>query len=154
MRSLYLSAILLVAMCIPASASGSLSCTIESKKVELSLEGSFSHGVGEGLVNAGGTLALHSDTVRTSKVTLERENVTQYWLSGPDLKLRLYHEPTEGEHEEIDIVIETKVPKGSDSDETTYKGTFVATLRGPLPPGGSEGKTETAKGSALCSVGY
>lgn len=143
---------LAVAFPVPAAATGGIGCIVEDSRLVLHLEGSFSHGTGGALVHAGGTaevrLAGTPATLRTSP--LERGHVTQYWLSGKELKLVVYRETDAGSHGSIEITIKTR---RASKDETIYAGSYqlrVETMEGVT---GSEAHRLEARGKVSCSVG-
>ena len=85
-----------------------------------------------------------------SKLPLELEHLTQRWLYGKDLKLRLYHErPGAGLHGTLELIVEAKQAQ---RDETEFRGTYVLIVY-HIPAEGADGKTITLRGRAACSVG-
>ena len=93
-RTLALLGSMLVAWAGPALATAGFSCSIADKAVKFSAEGVLSRGAGEGVMNFGGKIEVLGkgapDDLRT--VDLEREHLTQSWLHGKDIKLRMYRE--------------------------------------------------------------
>lgn len=135
---------------LPADATGSIACTVADKSLELTVEGAVSSGTGAALVNAGGILSvrLAGTPAPASSLTLTRENVTQFWLDGSVLKLRLWRDI--GSDVEADIVIEAR---RSPRDETEYPGTYRLELTLPPLPGAGEARFLKAKGKIACSGG-
>ena len=137
-----------------AQASAGLSCSVEDKTLKLEVEGAFSRGVGEGVSNFGGKLEVLAKTTPDDfrSVDLEREHLTQTWINGRDLKLRMYRE-REGNaapHGYVELVVETRQ---SPRDELEYAGSYVLTVFHLKSEQDSEGKTFTARGKAKCSAG-
>jgi hypothetical protein len=82
--------------------------------------------------------------------TFERGEITQYWLGGQNLKLRLYRETAVEPHETLDIVIDVR-SKG-DPDAIDYKGSYSASASSMAGVAAGEPKTVTFKGRASCQV--
>jgi hypothetical protein len=137
-----------------AQASAGFSCSVEDKALKVGVEGAFSRGVGEGVINFAGKLEVLAkatpDDLRN--VDLEREHLTQTWINGRDLKLRMYRERTGNAlpHGYVELVMETRQ---SARDELEYAGTYVLTVHHLASEQDSEGKTFTARGKARCSAG-
>ena len=126
----------------------------EDKTLKLSVEGAFSRGVGEGVINFGGRIEVLAKTTPDDfrSVDLEREHLTQTWINGRDLKLRMYRE-REGNaapHGYIELLLETRQ---SSRDELEYTGSYVLTVFHLKSGQDSEGKTLSARGKAKCSAG-
>jgi len=151
MRSIFLAAAFLALAILPAQATGAISCTIEDKSLDLSFEGIFSHGVGEGLTDVRGELKAKVDLLANIKsATLERRDVTQFWMFERSLQLRIYRESAGEPHETLDLVIETIQDR---KDEMSYSGTYKGTASHFDQKTGPEAKTKTFKGRVSCSVG-
>ena len=136
-----------------AHATGGFSCSIEDKAVKLSVEGLFTRGMGEPVLNFGGNIEVLSKQVPADLRTFElgRNNLAQTWLHGKDIKLKIYQE-LEGNapHGSVEVVIETRqTPR----DELEYAGTYVLNVFYMAPEPGGDGKTFTAHGRASCSAG-
>jgi hypothetical protein len=136
-----------------AQASAGFSYGIEDNVLKLSVEGAFSRGIGEGVINFGGKLEVLAkatpDDLRN--LDLERENLTQTWINGRDLKLRMYRERTgSAPHGYVELVVETRQ---SARDELEYAGTYVLTVHHLTTEQDSEGRTFTVRGKARCSAG-
>ncbi len=58
--------------------------------------------------------------------TLQRPDVTQFWMTGRDLKLRLYRDSTASPGESVEIIMEATGRSGDEG--TAYRGTFKAIL--------------------------
>jgi hypothetical protein len=137
-----------------AEASAGLACSIEDKKLKLSVEGAVSRGVGEGVINFGGKLEVLAKATPDDfrSVDLEREQLTQAWIWGRELKLRMYRERTgSAPHGYVELVLETR--QTGTRDELEYAGSYVLTVFHLKSEQDSEGKTFTARGKAKCSVG-
>ena len=136
-----------------AQASAAFSCSIEDKALKLAVEGAFSRGVGEGVINFGGKLEVLAKATPADlrNIDLEREHLTQTWINGRDLKLRMYRERTgSAPHGYVELVVETRQ---SPRDELEYAGSYVLTVHHLTSEQDSEGKTFTARGKARCSAG-
>lgn len=141
---------------LPAStafASGSLDCSIDDKAVSMSVEGIFSHGLGEALMSLNGTLELRGagapDALR--KAEIERSHAVQYWLHGQELRLRLYGEKDAGGvNSSFDLAITTR-SKSKDAPE--FSGTYVLVVTHFDAKAGPEAKTSRSTGKASCSAG-
>lgn len=154
MRSLILALSFVPLMALPSHASGSISCSIEDKSVTLSFEAVFSHGLGEGLVNISGELKaaeVLTPALETGPIT--QEDVKQYWMYGPDLKLRIYRESKGEPHETIEIVIETTQDNPKEPDDGAYSGKYTGSVFRMDEKAGPEGTSKTVKGDVTCSVG-
>ena len=137
----------------PAWASGGFSCTVEDKALKASVEGAYSRGVGEGVINFGGRIEVLAKAAPEDfrSIELEREHLTQTWIHGRDLKLRMYRERQgSAPHGYVDLVVETRQ---SPKDELEYAGTFALTVFHVVSEKDSEGKTFTVRGKATCSAG-
>lgn len=136
----------------PAFASASLSCSISDKSLQLEMGGVISHGVGAGLISAEGesksNIAILTGTMKS--ITFDRDQITQYWLSGQVLKLRIYSESEGSPHESLDLEIEARQKGGIDSP--TFPGTYTATATSMAGVTGSEAKSVTVKGKISCHV--
>jgi hypothetical protein len=136
-----------------AQASAGFSCSIEDKALKLGVEGAFSRGVGEGVINFGGKLEVLAKATPEDfrNVDLERENLTQTWINGRDFKLRMYRERTgSAPHGYVELVVETRQ---SSRDELEYAGSYVLTVHHLASEQDGEGKTVTVRGKARCSAG-
>jgi hypothetical protein len=136
-----------------AQATAGFSCSIEDMTLKVSVEGAFSRGVGEGVINFGGKLEVLAKAAPEDlrSLDLERENLTQTWINGRDLKLRMYRERTGSmPHGYVELVVETRQTA---RDELEYAGTYVLTVHHLASEQDSEGKTFTARGKMRCSAG-
>lgn len=145
-------ALVAVVSAAPASATASLSCSIDDKSLKLEVTGIASHGFGEVLTNFDGTaeVRLRGGPDALKSLMLERSSVTQYWLDGPLFKLRLYSETSGSSHSSVEIVIEAR---RYGRDETDYPGTYRLEF---VSAGSGSGPSTTpvrAKGKVSCSVG-
>ena len=154
MRSLgmaWLAALLLLGV-TPVLASSSLSCHFNDRNLKFGAEATFSHGVGEGFVSFGATLEVLAKGTPDDLLTLDLglEHLTQRWLYGKELKLRLYRERKRAApHGYVELVIETKQ---TGRQPPVYGGSYVLTVH-HLPAGKAEGKTLTLRGRATCAGG-
>lgn len=143
------AAALLAAGAAPASASGSFGCTVDDAAVAFTAEGVFSHGMGEVFSNFRAELTLKpkGQAKAVGPLALDGEALAHHWMSGGELKLRLYHEAAGESQASIDLVVETR---RRPSDETTFTGRYRLTLSGA---GAADGKERVLKGRITCSVG-
>ncbi len=152
MRKILLTLTTLLLGAAPVLATGGLSCTFKDRNVSFDAEATFSRGVGEGFVSFSSKLEVLAKAMPDDlrKLQLELEHLTQRWLYGKELKLRLYHERSgPGLHGYVEMVVETKQ---SAKEETDYRGTYVLTAY-HIPSEGADGKTITLRGRAACSLG-
>lgn len=138
----------------PAHATASLSCSFRDATLALEVEGTISRGVGEGVMNFGGTLEILAKAAaipaNLRKTEFDLSHLTQRWLYGTEVKLRLYRERGENEpHGYVELIVETKrVPR----EESSYRGTYVLIVYDVPAAQGAEAKTVTLRGRAACSV--
>ncbi|OJF90358.1 hypothetical protein [Pararhizobium antarcticum] len=136
----------------PAFATGGFSCRIDDPVLSLDVESGFSHGMGDGLLNFGGTIEMRDrfapETLR--KVTLDPTHLPHHWLYADSLKLRIYAETDKGAFASLDLVIETSAKGG---DEGTYAGDYRLTLYRVEPPAGAADPQVVKTGKVACLVG-
>ncbi len=136
----------------PALASVGLSCSIADKALNVTLDGTISRGVGEGLITVQGdakaNIGILSGEMRA--FTFDRGAITQYWLGRQDLKLRIYRETAGEPHETLDIVIDVK-SKG-DPDGIDYEGSYSASASSMAGVVTGEAKAVAFKGRVSCQV--
>ncbi len=152
MRLVPIAAVLAILSAGPAFASGGFSCTVDDKVLSLDAESAFSHGLGEGLLNFHGTAEIRDpfapDSLR--KVKLEPGHLPHHWLSGNELKLRIYSETTDGPFASFDLTVETT---SSEADDPSYNGTYRLQIYRAEAPAGSDEQQVIRTGTAECSVG-
>lgn len=151
MRNAVCGLALLFLSTAPALATGSAACSFSDRNLRFFAEAAFSRGNGEGIMNFGGTLEV---LVKESpedfrSVPLTMGHLTQRWLYGKELKLRLYHERTGEPHAYVELIIETKQ---QGRDETELQGSYILNVY-QIPPGAALGRILTVRGRASCSVG-
>lgn len=134
-----------------AHASAGLSCEASDKAVKLALEAGLSRGVGDDFFSFKGELDILAPGAPKDfrKVVFEKEHLTQRWLDGRNLKLRIYRERAGELHGYVDIVIEAW-PRKDEEDE--FRGGYVLTIF-DIPKAGADGKTTVLKGRVTCSSG-
>lgn len=132
-----------------ATASGGLSCTVESNQLAISLDGGVSRGMGGALFNFAGKLEIKSPGVGEDlRVTeFSREHVAQYWLDGEVLKLRLYREREDGPHGYVEVLVETAL-----GDERSGEGEYLVTVYDMTNAVNSEVEPARFTGPIGCSV--
>jgi len=149
MRSLGFGiAVLLLAT--PAYATASLSCSADDRSLRFSAEGIVSHGVGETVAQFAGELEVRLKDAPPGlrKLPLALEHLTQRWLHGREVKLRLFRE-REG-HGSVELIVETR---RAGKDETEFSGSYVLTVSGEDAAPGAPARTLKARGRASCSLG-
>jgi len=150
-RPILIAAALLAGLA-EAQATAGLNCSAEDKSIRFSADAVLSRGAGEGFVSFRGELKVLAkaapDDFRT--VTLASEHLTQRWLHGNELKLRIYREREgKGPFGYLDLVLNTR----GAGDEINYRGTYALTIYHLTPDDASEGKTIKARGRVSCSIG-
>ena len=154
MRRLLVAFALSVLAIAPAHATASLSCSFGDANLALEVEGTISRGVGEGVMNFGGTLEIKAQAAaipeNLRKTEFDLSHLTQRWLYGTEVKLRLYRERGENEpHGYVELIIETKrAPRA----ESSYRGSYLLIIYDVPVAQGAEAKTVTLRGRAACSV--
>ena len=136
----------------PALATATLSCDAGDKSVKLSVQAAVGHGAGESLSGFQGEIEVllkgAPDDMR--KLALGPEHLTQHWVHGRAVKLRIYRERPDGQPGDVEIVVETRAGA---ADEPEHRGTYVLTVHVPGPSSGAEPKALKARGRATCSLG-
>ena len=135
----------------PAYATASLSCSADDKSLRFSAEGIVSHGVGETVAQFAGELEVRLKDAPPGlrKLPLALEHLTQRWLHGREVKLRLFREREEG-HGSVELIVETR---RAGKDETEFSGSYVLTVSGEDAAPGTPARTLKARGRASCSLG-
>ncbi|WP_275789174.1 hypothetical protein [Pararhizobium gei] len=152
MKRFLLAAGLCVVWSSSAFATGGFSCSIDDEVLKLDVESSFSHGLGEALLNPSGTVEIRDPfaSERLRRIAIDKSRLPHHWLYGKELKLRIYAETEEGPFSSLDLAIET-VSEGD--EETGYSGTYRMVLYRAEPlPGSTEQQIEKT-GRASCSAG-
>jgi hypothetical protein len=136
----------------PALATASLSCSAADRSLKFSADAVVSRGLGEQVPQFSGEIELLMKGVPEDfrKLALSLEHLTQRWLYGREVKLRLYREREGEPHGSVELVVETRrTPK----DETEYRGRYELTVFTLASPQDSTPKTLKARGRAACSLG-
>jgi len=152
MRIAFLAPAALLLGTAPALATASLSCSADDKSLRFSAEGIVSHGVGEGVAQFTGELEVRLKEAPPGlrKLPLALEHLTQRWLHGREVKLRLFRE-REGEGQgSVELVVETRQ---ATKDETEFSGSYVLTVSSEEAAQGAPARTLKARGRASCSFG-
>lgn len=154
MMRLIIAAALLPLTFAAAAASGNITCSVDDETFMISFEGIFSQGLGEGLTQARGEISIKPDlgalAAGLAGKPLATEDVKQFWMYGRELKLRLYRD-SEGEaHGSLEVVIETAQDA---DDETSFSGTYSASVRRVDSKSGAEEETVSSRGPIACSAG-
>ncbi len=135
----------------PALATATLSCDASDRSLKLSVQAVVGHGAGESLSGFQGELQVllkgAPDDIR--KLALGPEHLTQHWVHGREVKLRIYRERPDGLTGDVELVVETRA---SAPDEPEHRGTYALTGHVPGPSPGAGLKTLKAHGRATCSL--
>ncbi|HEX8165869.1 MAG TPA: hypothetical protein VF601_08785 [Beijerinckiaceae bacterium] len=137
----------------PGLATASLSCDADDKSLKLSAQAVVGHGMGEGLsgFQAEIQVLLKGAPETLRKLELAGEHLTQHWVHGREVKLRMYRDgPGSEAAGSVDLVVETRAAA---KDEPEHRGSYVLTVSTPGASPGAEGKTLKARGRAACSLG-
>ena len=134
-----------------AFASGGFSCSIDDKAVNFEAGAVVSRGLGEQITNFKAEIDVRAPGTPDDLRKLDlSEHLTQKWLHGRELKLRMYRE-REGDkpHGYVELVIQAQRKKNT--DDTDYLGHYILTVYDLGTAGNSEGKTITRRGRVTCS---
>jgi len=145
-------AIAALLLATPAYATASLSCSADDRSLRFSAEGIVSHGVGETVAQFAGELEVRLKDAPPGlrKLPLALEHLTQRWLHGREVKLRLFRE-REGEGQgSVELVVETR---RAANDETAFSGSYALLVSGEDTAPGAPARTLKARGRASCSLG-
>src|SRR3954447_392622 len=124
----------------PASATASLSCSADDRSLRFSAEGIVSHGVSETVAQFGGELEVRLKDAPPGlrKLPLALEHLTQRWLHGREVKLRLFRERDGEGQGSVELVVETR---RAANDETAFSGSCVLTVSGEDAAPGAPART-------------
>lgn len=149
-----IAAAMLASGALPAAASGNLMCSVEDETFMINLEGIFSHGLGEALTEAKGEVDIKADLGPLTKALTGKPialaDVKQFWMYGPELKVRLYRDAEGDAQGSLEIVIQTA---REGDDETAFAGTYTASVRRVDPKTGAEEESVSGRGPIACSAG-
>jgi hypothetical protein len=136
----------------PAYATASLSCSVDDRSLRFSAEAIVSHGVGEGVAQFTGELEVRLKDAPPGLRTLPLglEHLTQRWLHGREVKLRLFREHEGDGRGSVELVVETR---RLGKDETAFSGSYVLTVSSEDAAPGAPKRTLKARGRASCSFG-
>ena len=150
MRSILV--VFLIIASTSAHGSAGLNCEADDKSVRFKLEAGISRGAGEGFFSFSGKLEIRAASAPSDFRTLafDKEHLTQRWLDGQSLKMRIYREREGEPHGYVDLVIEARPRKGAEDLE--FSGRYALSIF-ELPKGKSKGRTTTLKGRVTCSLG-
>ncbi|MFL5233011.1 MAG: hypothetical protein ACJ8DM_08815 [Microvirga sp.] len=145
-------AIAALLLATPAYATASLSCSADDRSLRFSAEGIVSHGVGETVAQFAGELEvrLREAPPGLRKLPLALEHLTQRWLHGREVKLRLFRERDGEGQGSVELVVETR---RAANDETAFSGSCVLTVSGEDAAPGAPARTLKARGRVSCSLG-
>ncbi len=145
-------AIAALLLATPAYATASLSCSADDRSLRFSAEGIVSHGVGETVAQFTGELEvrLREAPPGLRKLPLALEHLTQRWLHGREVKLRLFRERDGEGQGSVELVVETR---RAANDETAFSGSCVLTVSGEDAAPGAPARTLKARGRVSCSLG-
>ena len=135
----------------PAAATATLSCEVDDKALALDVQASVAHGMGEALTGFRGEIRvrLKGAPADFGTLVLEPEHLTQSWIHGRDVRLRIYRERSEGAHGAVELVLETRSRGG----DTSFVGRYALTVDLLRQPGDGAVTTLKAQGRATCSLG-
>jgi hypothetical protein len=134
----------------PALATGTIDCSIADASVALDVSAAVSSGPGGQFSRLDGKLEIKAKAVPDGlrKTDIALDNLTQRWLAGNELKLRLYRDAGgDAPSGEINLIIEAK---RAGKDKLDYRGTYVLTLSHAVA---GEEKVVTLRGRASCVAG-
>lgn len=137
----------------PAGATASLSCSAQDRAVSFAVEAVVSHGVGEVVTGFRGEAILRLKGIPDGfrPQVFESGNLTQAWIRGRDVKIRIYRDgPESGPRASVELVIETR---GAGGDATDFRGTYELSVEHLAASSGAEARTAKARGKAACSLG-
>jgi hypothetical protein len=134
----------------PALATGTIDCTIADANMALDTSATVRDGPGRHFSRLDGKLQITAKAVPDDlrKLELKLDDLTQRWLHGNELKLRLHHDRGgDGPSAEVDLVIEAR---RAGKDKTDYTGNYVLSVSHVVA---GEEKIVTLRGRAKCSAG-
>ena len=81
---------------------------VDDKALALDVQASVAHGMGEALTGFRGEIRvrLKGAPADFGMLVLEPEHLTQSWIHGRDVRLRIYRERSEGAHGAVELVLE------------------------------------------------
>lgn len=152
MRRLIVAAAASCVLALPAWATGNLGCSVDDAAMELNIESVISYGFGEPIVSLRGEIKLKDKAALEHFGTIEfnRNQVSQYWLEGSDLRLYIYRDlEVKSVSGSLDLVIKTL----SVDDEGGFEGRYrlEVSYRGDADTGESQ-KIEK-EGPITCFAG-
>lgn len=141
----------LIAGAAPAAATATLSCAVDDRALTLDVQASVAHGMGEALSGFRGEIRVRLKGAPRDFGTLllEPEHLTQSWIHGRDVRLRLYRDRGEGAHGSVELVLETRSTGG----DSSFVGRYALTVDHQRQPGDGAVATLKARGRATCSLG-
>lgn len=137
---------------VPAMATGNLGCEVDDATMSLNIESSISTGLGEPMLNFRGEASLKdgsiSEPLRNPK--FDRTHLTQYWLGGPDLRLRLYQD-IDGEISQgsVELIIKTE----SSDEEGGFAGRYTLMVYDTAGRKPGDAKESRFEGKVSCFAG-
>lgn len=137
----------------PARATSSIECVIADRVLKLTAQSSVSDGLAQGFVGfkANAEILMNGVPEDVHKLDLSG-SLVHHWIEGGDLRLRFYWERGgDKPHTSVELIIRTS----GDVDELELAGTYNLTIFTLDPPAEAEadGRTSTAEGKAVCSLG-
>lgn len=119
----------LFAGCLPALASGGASCKSEGGAARIGLAAGVTHGMGSPVIQLEATVDVPDQKIAADlrSSTFTRENLTQYWSSGEDLRFYLYRERNEDGFASVEVAIDTKAT----GEDAVHGGKYVVTITQP-----------------------
>lgn len=135
-----------------AFATGNLGCEIDDATLSLNIESVIATGVGEPMVNLRGEITLKDQSISLGlrHAEFDRTHLTQYWLEGKDLRLRLYQDidakPIYGS---MELVIMTEAT----DEEQSFAGRYRLTVFDTAGREPGDAKESRFEGGVSCFAG-
>lgn len=141
--------VLAVLSAAAAHASGGISCEAEDKTVKFQAQAGV-NSLGAAFFDFKASLEILAPGAPKDfrKLAFNNDHLTQRWVGGRNIKLRLYRERAGEPHGYVDLIIETWSRK---DDELEYRGTYLLDIF-DVTKDAPDGKTITLKGRVTCEV--
>lgn len=153
MRSVAASAVVLCWFTASSAfATGNLGCEVDDATMSLNIESSITTGLGEPMLNFRGEVVLKDASISKPlrHSNYDRTHLTQYWLEGKDLRLRLYQD-IDGESSQgsIELIINTV----SVGDEDGFAGRYDLIVYDTAGRKAGDARKSTFEGKISCFAG-
>jgi hypothetical protein len=133
----------------PALATGTIDCTIADAGLTLDASAAVRDGPGGHFSRFDGKLEIKAKGVPDAlrKLEFKLDDLTQRWLHGNELKLRLYRDRGgDGPSAEVDLAIEAR---RAGKDKLDYNGSYILTVSHVVA---GEEKIVTVRGRTKCTA--